>query len=96
MHTLTIHIQTDACASAVYENLSRHVHSCAFSEASVFLCAAVHICVPSQSCAEEPCPLIKSDEWLKIVSPTPLSLSEGFYLILQGILQCDVASALLS
>lgn len=58
--------------------------------------AQLGVCVPSQTSAEEPCPLIKSDEWLKIVSPTPLSLSKGFYLTLQGILQCDVASVLLS
>lgn len=93
VYTLTIiYIQTDACACTVYENVSRHVRSCAFC----VLCAALHIWLPSQSCAEEPCPLIKSDEWLKIVRPTPLSLSKGFYLILQGILRCDVASGLLS
>lgn len=49
-----------------------------------------------QTSAEEPRPLINSDEWLEIASPTPLSLSESFYLSLQGIVPCDVASVLLS
>lgn len=59
-------------------------------------CVGLRICVSPQTSADEPRPLINSDEWLKIVSPTPLSLSESFYLTLQGILPCDVASVLLS
>ncbi len=76
------------------------MHACLFLP--IYLCVVlrVHVwicaCVPTQISAEEPRPLINSDEWLKIVSPTPLSLSESFYLTLQGILPCDVASVLLS
>lgn len=98
MYTLTSHIQTGALASTVkcenacmrvcivYMLLRDIVHSC------VGLC----ICVPPQSSAEEPRSLINSDEWLTMVSPTPLSLSESFYLTPWGIMPCDVGTVLLS
>lgn len=57
------------------------------------MCSYVALCLfePSQTSAEEPRPLINSDECMKIVRPDPLLLSEGFYLTLQGILPCDVS-----
>lgn len=59
-------------------------------------CVGLRTCVPSQITAEEPHLLINCDEWLEIGRPTPVSLSESFYLTLQGIVPCDVASVLLS
>lgn len=81
---------------------SMRMHACVFVFVYMLVCDIVWscvglcICVLSQTSAEEPRPLINGDEWLKIVSPTPLSLSESFYLTLLGILPCDVASLLLS
>lgn len=61
-------------------------------------CVGLCICAPCQSSADEPRPLINGDEWLEIVSPTPLPLSESFYLTLEGNVpwECDIASVLLS
>lgn len=99
VYTLTVHIQTGAWEITVKVYACMHVCNCSHAcvwVCDICLCVRLCICVPSWSSAEETRPLINSDEWLKIVSPTPLSLSESFYLTLQGILPCDVVSVLLS
>lgn len=99
MHTLTIHITHSDRCSGEYSKVCECMHACLLFVYMLLCnvvcsCVGLCICVPS---AEEPHPLINSDEWLEIVSPTPLSLSESFYLLtLLGILPRDVTSLLLS
>lgn len=89
MYTQIIHIQTVALTSTV-----KNEKACVY--VFVYMHGCLILCISSQTSAEQTRPLINSDEWLEIVSLNPLSLSESFYLSLQGILPCDVASLLLS
>lgn len=82
-----LRIQTEVLSSAVkYENACMHAYICLYACYCVFMCRFVHMCPLSQLDT-----LINSDEWMKIVTRTSLTLSESFHPTPQGIL-CHVMS----